>query len=485
MKKLIIFCIMCSFITPSNAQLLKKLKDKVNKTVENATGTGGKSSNEDGNKNSAGNESAGNNNPGGNNPGGNKNSGNDIGGNPDNYSLTYSSPVNFRIMYDESRLGIRRNKSDYRLILKQSKDNKPQYVIIDNGNITFTGDSLSDDQIIGGIHEALDGLNGGNKMKTDKYLVPDTTRINIQGQASKTITAPKQIDANQAARGFEMMKKTDEYKKMSAEDKKLLEETMNQMPEAAKQYNSSELAGKTITIPGVKAGTKSFATGSYHIIIKGKNYGSGSGDPILYVSDDEANIYMVVNDKGKYYFIANDKRIPLSADAPMGHSGNLIVSPDEQKAVFIEMKNLTEKQFEDRNKSVENGGKFTMPYIVTRSDGSSFQIVRTDGGDKYRLTNSGALVYVDRDTREVFSDGKPIAKFTGTADGGIIADGLIVGNDPSKICYYMDDGSLTYLDGSQKKMGIIFPQIITDNGKTYLTWFKKLKNDIYIGKFEF
>ena len=169
----------------------------------------------------------------------------------------------------------------------------------------------------------------------------------------------------------------------------------------------------------------------------------------------------------------------------MGHVGKLITSPDEQKAVFIESKTLTDKEFEDRNKSVESGGKFTMPYIVTKSDGTSFQIVRTDGSDKYRLTNSGALVYVDKDTREVFSDGKRIAKFTGDPSGEVIADGLIVGNDPSKICYYMDDGSLTYLDGTQKKMGIIFPQIITDNGKTYLTWFKKVKNDIYIGKFEF
>lgn len=487
MKQLILCCMMCACIAPAHAQLLKKLKDKVNKTVDNVSGTGSKSSNESANANTGGKDPSGNNSPGGNDAGGNKNPGDDMSSNSGNYSMAYSSPVNFRIMYDESRLRIKRKKLDYRLILQQQVNNKMEFVIVDNGQVTSRSASLNDDQIMGGIHEALDGLNGGFKTKTEKYIFPDSTTVTIQSQDTKTITAPKQVDGNQYLLAFEMMKKTDEYKKMSAEEKKELEESMKQIPEGAKQYNNSEMAGKTFTIPGVKGGTQTSATGSYSIKIKEKNYGSAMGEPILYVSDDEANIYMVANDKGKSYFIANDKRIPLSAkDASyMGHVGKLIISPDEQKAVFIESKTLTDKEFEDRNKSVESGGKFTMPYIVTKSDGTSFQIVRTDGGDKYRLTNSGALVYVDKDTREVFSDGKPIAKFIGSADGGIIADGLIVGNDPSKICYYMDDGSLTYSDGSQKKMGIIFPQIIMDNGKTYLTWFKKVKNEIYIGKFEF
>ena len=475
MKKIIILALLSFTISNAHTQLLKKLKEKVNKTVENAAVNG--------NKTNA--EAASN--PAGKDASGNKNSNDDFSSNPGNYSLAYSSPVNFRIMYDESRLGIRRNKSDYRLILKQSINNKIQFVIIDNGNVTATVDSLTDDKIIGGVHQSLDGLNGRNITRLEKYIVLDSTSVKIDAQDSKTFTAPKKVDPNQAAKGFEIMKQTDEYKKMSAEDKKMLEETMKQMPEAARLYNNSEIAGKTITMPGVKGGIYTSATGSFHIIIKGKNYGSAMGEPILYVSDDETIFYMVVSDKGKSYFISNEKRIPLSPEnaAYMGHMGNLIVSADDKKAVFIEMKILTDKQFDDRNKSVEKGGKFTMPYIVTKSDGTTFQIVRTDGGDKYRLTNSGALVYVDKDTREVFSDGKHIAKFTGSADGGIIADGLIVGNDPTKICYYMDDGSLTYLDGSQKKMGIIFPQIITDNGKTYLTWFKKVKNDIYIGKFEF
>jgi hypothetical protein len=476
MKKIIILAVMSFCISNVQAQILKKLKDKVNKTIENAAVNSGKSTNEGANADTDGNDA-----------GGNKSSDDDLSSNPGNYKMAYSSPVNFRIMYDESRLGIRRNKSDYRLILKQSAGNKLQFVIIDNGQVTATVSSLTDDQIIGGIHGALDGINGGSGTNTEKYIVADSTSVTVRGQDSKTFTVPK-IDEDQVARGFEMMKKTDEYKKMSAEEKKELEESMKQTPEIVKVLNSNRTDNDKVTIQGIKGGTYTSANGSYSIIIKGKNYGKFSGKPLLNISADEANVYIVGSDgKGKTDFISNDKRITLTSKAQsyMGHAGNIIISPDGQKAVFIEMKTLTDKEFEDRNKSVESGGKFTVPYLVTKSDGTSFQIVRTGGDDKYRLTNSGALVYVDKDTREVFSDGKPIAKFAGSADGGIISDGLIVGNDPSKICYYMDDGSLTYLDGTQKKMGILFPQIITDNGKTYLTWFKKVKNDIYIGKFEF
>lgn len=478
MKQLIMFCVMCACIAPAQAQLLKKLKDKVNKTVDNASGNGGKSTNEGVTANTGGKDVKAK-----------INWCDTIGSIAVNYTMVYSSPEKFMIMYDESSLGIGRSKSDYHIILKQSVDNKSQFVIIDNGKVTATVSSLTDDQIIGGVHEPLDGLNGvPYKTKTEKYIVAETTTVKVQEQDSKTITAPKQIDPDQAARGFEMMKMTDEYKKMSPEEKKQVEETMKQMPEAAKAYNSSGMGGKTITIPGVKGGTYTSANGFYSIIIKGKNYGRFSGQPILNISADEANVYIVASDgKGKTDFIANDKRIPLTSKEQsfMGHSGNIITSSNGEKAVFIESKTLTEKEIEDLNKSAESSGKVTNYYIVTKSDGNSFQIARTDGGDKYRLTNSGALVYVDKDTREVFSDGKTIGKFTGDADGGIIADGLIAGSDPSKICYYMDNGSLTYMDGSQKKMGIIFPQVITDNNKTYLTWFRKCKNDIYIGKFEF
>jgi|GEM_PF-2511666 len=478
MKKLFSVSCFCICIIPAQAQFLKKIKEKVNKTVDNASVNASKSTNEGANAN---NNSI--------NAKEKKNWCDAISSTEGNYSMVYSSPEKFTIMYDESVLGIGRNKSDYRLILKQLVDNKTQFIIVDNGKVTATVSSLTNDLIIGGVHQPLDGLNGDSyKTKSGKYIVAETSTVTVAGQDSKTVTTPKQIDADKAAQGYEMMKNTNEYKKMSPEEKKQVEETMKQIPQAAKDYNSSGSGGKTISTPEIKSGTYTSANGMYSIVIKGKNYGRFSGQPTLNISDDEANVYIVAaDDKGKTNFIANDKRIPLTSKGAsyMGHSGNLIVSPDGKKAVFIELKTLTVKEHAELIKSMESSGKVKNDYIVTKSDGTSFQLTRTDGGDKYRLTNSGTLVYLNMETREVFSDGKPIGKFTGTAYAGIIADGLIVGSDPSKICYYMDDGSLTYMDGSQKKMDIIFPQVITDNGKTYITWFRKCKNEIYIGKFEF
>lgn len=133
---------------PAHAQILKKIKDKVNKTVENAAGTGGKSSNAGGNNSSGGNDA------GGNNAGGNNSSSDDMSNNPGGYSLGYTSSGNFRIMYDESRLRIKRKKLDYRLILQQQVNNKMEFVIVDNGQVTSRSASLSDDQIFGGVHDA-------------------------------------------------------------------------------------------------------------------------------------------------------------------------------------------------------------------------------------------------------------------------------------------------------------------------------------------
>ena len=90
---------------------------------------------------------------------------------------------------------------------------------------------------------------------------------------------------------------------------------------------------------------------------------------------------------------------------------------------------------------------------------------------------------VDAKTSEVFSDGKMIGKFNNGS--GLNTDALLFGSDPSKICYYNEDGSLSFTDGTKKDMGILFPAVVSEAGKSYITWFRKCKNDIYIGKFEF
>ena len=404
------------------------------------------------------------------------------------YTLAYSSPVNFTIMYDESRLGIGRNKNDYHLILKQTVDKKQQFVIIDNGKVTSTVTELANADIIGGIRSPLDGLNsGGSKSQNEKYIIPETTTVVVPGQNSKTVTAPKNIDVSKTNQAYEMMKNTDEYKKMSPEEKKQVEEAMKMMPQAATEYNNSGIAGKTITTPEVKAGTYSGANGFYSIVVKGKNYGRFGGQPYLQVSDDEANVYIVADDKGKTTFIANDKKTLLNAknNFGMGHLGNLIMSPDGKKAAFVEPKLATEKDQEEMLKDMQAGRQAKQVFIITKSDGTSFQITRADGGDKFKISNTGAVVFVDSKTGEVFADGKTIGKFNTNGNGDLNSEALLFGSGPSKICYYNEGGSLNFMDGSKKEMGILFPVVISEGSKSYITWFRKCKNDIYIGKFEF
>jgi hypothetical protein len=403
------------------------------------------------------------------------------------YTLAYSSPVNFSIMYDESRLGIGRSKNDYHLILKQWVDKKQQFVIVDNGKVTSTVTNLTNADLVGGLRSPLDGLNkGGGKSENEKYIIAENTTIVVPGQTAKTVTAPKNIDVSKTNQAFEMMKNTDEYKKMSPEEKKELEDAMKMMPQMAADYNKSDIAGKTITTPEVKGGTFSGANGFYSIIVKGKNYGRFGGQPYLKVSDDEANVYIVADDgKGKTNFIANDKKTPLNPknNFGMGHLGNLFMSPDGKKAAFVESKLPTEKDQEEMLKDMQNGNPAKQVFIVTKSDGSTFQITRTDGGDKFKVSNGGAVVFVDAKTGEVFADGKTIGKFNNGGD--LNSDALLFGSDPSKICYYNEDGSLSFMDGAKRDMGILFPTVIADGGKSYITWFRKCKNDIYIGKFEF
>jgi hypothetical protein len=405
------------------------------------------------------------------------------------YKLAFSSPTGFTILYDESCLGIGASKSDYRLILSQYVDKKTQYIIIDNGKITATVKEITNKELICGIHPSVEGFNsGGSKTDNQKYIVPINTTTTVAAQDSKTITTAKKIDADKVATGYEMAKNTEEYKKLSPEEKKQMDEMMKQMPQMAKDYNNSGLAGKTFTTPETKGGTYTIPTGYYNIIVKGKNYGKFLGQPTIAVSEDEANVYLVATDeKNKASFIVNDKKFPLGGNngAENYHNGQMLLSPDGKRAAYIELKQLTAKEQEEMIKVMQTGAAVNQTYFITKSNGTSLQVNRkSDSGDKFRITNSGAIVYVDAKTGEVVADGKSIGKFP-AASTDYNSGALLLGNDPSKLCYYNEDGSLSYLDGSKKDMGILFPRVITENGKNFIAWFRKCKNDIYIGKFEF
>jgi len=404
------------------------------------------------------------------------------------YTLAYSSPDNFTIMYDESRIGMGRNKTDYRLILKKWVDKKQQFVIIENGKVTATVPELTNANLAGGLRGPLDGLSSGaGRTGNEKYIIAENTTVVVPGQSSKTVTAPAKIDASKTNQAFEMMKNTDEYKKMTPAEKKELEDAMKMVPGAIQEYNNSGIAGQTISTPEVKGAKYSGGTGFFSVVVKGKNFGKFAGQPNLKVSDDEANVYIVGGDaKGKTTFVANDKKIPLDAKNPTGygHMGNLIMSPDGKKAAFTEMKLMNEKEQEEMLKDMQSGKPAKQNFIITKADGTSLQVTRTDGGDKFKISNNGAVVFVDARTGEVFSDGRSIGKFN-TDGRELNSDALLFSSSSSKICYYNEDGSLGFMDGSKKDMGILFPAAVSEGGKSYITWFRKCKNDIYIGKFEF
>lgn len=405
------------------------------------------------------------------------------------YTLAYSGADNFTIVYEESCLGMGREGEDYRIILKQRVGNEMQFVVIDNGKVTATTKELSKEQLLCGIRQPYSGSNATkNKEDYEKYFIAEKTTTVVPNQKAQTVTTPKSIDPNKVNMGYEMMKNTDKYKNLSPKEKKEMDSIMKLMPQFADEYNKSGIGGKTFSTPEVKGGTYTFPSGYYSIVVKGKNYGRFIGQPFLAVSNDENNVYIVAPDaKGKTMFIANDKKISLDANNTQGaiHIGEIVMSKDGKKAAFIETKPMSEKEQDDMLKIMQGGGDFKQQYIITKSDGTHFMITPSGGGSGIRVANTGEVIYVNELTGEVFADGKQIGKFNTSGSGDFNVSALLFGNDLSKTCYYSSDGSLNYLDGTKKDMGILFPEVTSKNGKSYITWFRKCKNEIYLGKYEF
>jgi hypothetical protein len=128
-------------------------------------------------------------------------------------------------------------------------------------------------------------------------------------------------------------------------------------------------------------------------------------------------------------------------------------------------------------------------YRILKPDGtvSEFPVTGNFGTADFKLTNNGILVYVNPKNGEVFADGKQVGKFhiSGEDSDELSGDKLLLGDNVEKICYYSSDGSLNYPDGTKKKLGMIFPKVVTLNGKTTINWFRQCNNEIYIGKLSF
>jgi hypothetical protein len=184
--------------------------------------------------------------------------------------------------------------------------------------------------------------------------------------------------------------------------------------------------------------------------------------------------------------IANGKKTPLDKNKYQANSGYILRSPDLKKFVYIEQKKMNEKEMEDMTKSMGGNGEMKFPYNVLRSDGSSLAVTDYNSSGKFKLTNSGAVVSISEKTGQVFADNKVIGKFPLQGRDMLESEAVLIGNDISQIAYYNgEEGSLTYLDGAVRKMDITFPKVISQNGKSYLSWFRKCKNDIYIARFAY
>lgn len=459
MKKLSLIFLMSFTAFTVHAQVFKKLKDKVVKAVEKNPETPATNNNTATNGKTA-----------------------DKWCTTDTitgiYDKAYSAAGKISILYDESCLGLGADSKGYVMVLTERTGNKTEYVVIDNGKETGRYKEMKD--------EYLPCRGKGRKRNStdqSKYIIADSAKITTQATKGQTVKTGT-IDAQNAQRGMEIAKQTDEYKKMSPEEKKQFDEMMKNMPQMAAEYNKT-MGNKTFDIPGTQGSSNTYITG-YRVVVNKKEYGKFNMVTGIAVSPDEKNVFILgMDQKGAFLFQANDKKIPLSSKGFTGN-GKLIVNASATKAVYAELKQKSEAETEKDMKDFEHA-KYV--YRILKGDGTVAEVttVGNFGNAVLILSETGSIVYVNQKTGEISVDGKPGGKFNMVADGedALNEQTVLVGSSTDNICYYSSDGSLNYANGSKKDMGIIFPSVIRQDGKVQLSWFRQCGNDIYIGKMAF
>lgn len=474
---LLLTCILLGTVTPTQAQLLKKLKEKVNKTINNTSDSESKSD-----ESSSGNESSSG------QPSKNDNSAkwcdtvktDVVGADGVQYTLAYSSANRIDILYDESVIGLANDAKGYRMILSERVNNKTQYTVVENGKVLNTDTKVNPEYILKGRSTRKKEDDGTTaKEPLSKYIVGDTLKNTVAATGAKSVTV-KKVDDDQFAMAMELAKQSDDYKNMSEEEKKEFEESFKKAKEA-----NGAMAGKTIDIPAQQGGTYAAVTG-YYVVIKGKKYGKFQMPPALEVSNDETKFLAVgIDENAAPIMIVNGKKTALDKNKFAGISGQIIRSPDDKKFVYVEQKKMSDKELEEFTKSVESMSK-PITYNVIRPDGSASTVTDYDQSGEFRLTNSGVVVNMNEQTGEVYGDGKRIGKFSMQGNDRLNSDAILIGNDISQVAYYNgSEGSFTYLDGTTRKLNIMFPKVIFDGGKSYLTWFRKCGNKIFIARFAY
>lgn len=446
----------------TQAQLLKKLKDKVNKTV-------GK----EGEKNSQNGPATGDDNG--------KVGWCDTLTTVDGVSYTkaYSGSGNVNIVYSESSMGLASDASGYRLILSQYVSGKTQFIVVENGKVIDTDTKVKAEYIGKGMQNQTSGSadNGDEDMK--KYIVPDSSKQNIPKTDAKSVKVGK-VNDDQIEMALNIMRQTDEYKNKSDAEKKEIEDAVKK---GIAMHNS--MAGQSISVPATAGGSYAVITG-YKLVVKGKNYGKFIMPPSVFVSKDESTVFAVgADDKAAPLMVTQLKKAPLDKTKFSGNSGKMLPSPDGKKAVYVEPKQMSESEIDNMSSNVASGN-FKMTYNALRSDGTTFVLTDYSRAAKFQLTGGGAVININEATGEVYADNKKLGQFKLATGDRLNSDAVLVGASPSSIAYYDGStGSLHYLDGSVRSLGIMYPNVVSQGGKTYMSWFRKCHNDIYIGRFSY
>lgn len=490
-KPLLLACLSLVFFSPlTQGQILKKIKDKVNKTINNNTSGSEKSEADNSSTDS-----------------GSSNSNNSVSRNEDaadakwcdalttnggsdaesttkdgvEYKKIFSSEGKFSILYDESSLKLSNDSKGHRLVLSERVNNKNQFKLVENGKVVATGPAVKPEWVSKPDYStSFSNEDGKSRPALSKYIVGDTMKQNIPKSDAKTVSV-QEVDDDQLEMALAVARQTEDYQNMSDEEKKEFEKTMR---DGIARNNS--MAGTKYDIPAQQGGAVAIVNG-YFVVVKGKKYGKFLMPPTVEVSKDESKVFIVgLNEQSKPMLIANGKTTMLDANRYAAMGGHILKSNDGSKFVYIEQKKMSEKELEELSNAANANKRTNLQYNVLRPDGSSTTVTDYTYSAKFRLTNSGAVVYINEETGEVLADNKSIGKFPLKNGERLQAESVLFGSDNSKIAYYNgSEGSLTYLDGSVKKLDIIYPSVITDGGKSYLSWFRKCGNDIYIARFAY
>ena len=394
------------------------------------------------------------------------------------YQKIYSGATgsSMHILYDESCLGLGSDGKGFTMVITETTNGKTEYVVINNGTETGRYSQMKDEYL------PCRKSSQFSTTTANRFVIADSTKVSTTGSKAETIKT-KSIDEKKMQEGMDMAKQTDEYKNLSADEKKQVDAMMKNMPGAVGDYNKT-MADKTYTVGSTPATSGSYVSG-YRIVVNKKEYGKFLAVYKLIVSPDEKNVYAIVADKAGTVFLANDKKVNLSQKGCNG-GGELLMNNNGTAAVYMEMIPKTsaelEKDANDYDNAVNN-------YRVIRTDGKVLTVSVTGGyrNVAFKLANNGALIAVNPKTGEITADGKPAGKFNVAKDeaDALNAQTIFVGETLQNICYYSSDGSLNFPDGTKKQLGIFYPSITTVNGVTFISWFRQCGKEIYTSSMKF